>query len=84
MMHFIKPDFCISEFYIPKALFCSSINVVLQIFFELQARYQEKQHVSIACIPMVINITRNYLYVMDILKYRVETKTIQLSMKWQF
>ena len=36
MMHFLNPDFCISEFYIPKALFYSNINVVLQIVFELQ------------------------------------------------
>ena len=36
MTHFGNPDFCISEFYIPKALFCSNINAVLQILFELQ------------------------------------------------
>ena len=29
-------NFCISEFYIPKALFCSNSNAVLQILFELQ------------------------------------------------
>ena len=33
---FGNPDFCISEFYIPKALFCSNTNAVLQILFELQ------------------------------------------------
>ena len=31
-----NPDFCITEFCIPKALFCSNINAVLQIHFELQ------------------------------------------------
>ena len=35
-MHFGNPDFCITEFYIPKALFCSNTNAVLQILFELQ------------------------------------------------
>ena len=29
MTHFGNWDFCISEFYIPKALFCSNINAVL-------------------------------------------------------
>ena len=32
---FWNPDFCISEFHIPKALFCSNINAVLRIVFEL-------------------------------------------------
>ena len=36
MIHFRNPDFCYSEFHIPKALFCSNINAVLQIVFELQ------------------------------------------------
>ena len=31
-----NPDFCISEFYIPKALFYSNANAVLQMLFELQ------------------------------------------------
>ena len=33
---FGNPDFCISEFCVPKALFCSNTNGVLQILFELQ------------------------------------------------
>ena len=36
MKHFGNLDFCISEFHIPKALFCGNINVVLYIIFELQ------------------------------------------------
>ena len=35
-MHFGNPDFYFSEFHVPKALFCSNINAVLQIDFELQ------------------------------------------------
>ena len=35
MTHFWKIIFCISEFYIPKALFYSNTNAVLQILFEL-------------------------------------------------
>ena len=34
MTHF---EFCISEFHIPKALFCHNINDVLQIIFKLQS-----------------------------------------------
>ena len=30
-MHFGIPDFCISKFHVPKALFCSNINAVLLI-----------------------------------------------------
>ena len=33
MTNFWKSDFCISEFYIPKALFYSNINVLLQTIF---------------------------------------------------
>ena len=33
---FGNPDFCISEFFISKALFCSNNNAVLQVLFELQ------------------------------------------------
>ena len=36
MMHFWNSDFCISEFHVPKDLFCSSINAVLLIVNELQ------------------------------------------------
>ena len=36
MTHFGNPDFCINEFHKPNALFCSNINAILQIFFELQ------------------------------------------------
>ena len=32
---FENPDYCISEIHILKALFCSNINTVLQIVFEL-------------------------------------------------
>ena len=34
--HFGNPTFYISEFYIPKPLFCSNINAVLQIVFKSQ------------------------------------------------
>ena len=36
--HFADPDFCIIEFhiYVPKALFYTTINAVLQIIFESQ------------------------------------------------
>ena len=36
MMHFGSSGLCISEFHIPKALFCSNVYAVLQIAFELQ------------------------------------------------
>ena len=36
MTHFGNPDFCMNEFHKPKALFCSNINAILQILFELQ------------------------------------------------
>ena len=36
MKHFENPDFCIIEFHIPKALFCSNINAALQVLFKLQ------------------------------------------------
>ena len=36
MVHFGIPDFCINEFHVPKALFCSNINAVLLIVYELQ------------------------------------------------
>ena len=36
MTHFEGPDFCIVEFHIPKALFCSNINAALRILFKLQ------------------------------------------------
>ena len=35
---FGNPEFCTSEFYIPKALFYSNTNAVLQILFELQGQ----------------------------------------------
>ena len=37
MMVFWKSRFHISEFHVPDALFCSNINVVLQIVYELQS-----------------------------------------------
>ena len=36
MTYYENPDFCIIEFHIPEALFCSNINAVLQILFKLQ------------------------------------------------
>ena len=52
MTHFGNPNFGIKEFNIPKALFCSNINAVLQI---LKATQQEKQYISFVYIPTVIN-----------------------------
>ena len=43
MMHFGNPDFYITEFYIPKALFCSDTNAVLQIVFELQIKLEARE-----------------------------------------
>ena len=62
-MHFRNPDFCINEFHIPKALFCSNINAVLQILFELQGWIaREAIHITFVHIPMSINVTHVYLH----------------------
>ena len=36
MTHFWKSRVCINKFHMPKVMFCSNINVVLQMVFELQ------------------------------------------------
>ena len=57
-MHFENPDFCISEFHIYIALFCTNINAVLQILLELQGEIaREAIHFSFVGIPTMIDIT---------------------------
>ena len=59
---FWNPDFCISKSHVPKALFHSNTNIVLQIVFELARE-------AIHCIPMVIkklhdhNLQILYIYI---------------------
>ena len=50
-------DFYISKFHMPKALFCSNINAVLQKAYELQGYIAigvEKQYISFVCNPTAI------------------------------
>ena len=54
---FLKSSFCTSAFCNPKALFCSNVNAVLQIIFELQGQIVRKtMHFSFLCTPMVIKL----------------------------
>ena len=40
---FGSPDFCISEFYVPKALFVSNIIDAMQTIYELATRLDRKR-----------------------------------------